>query len=399
MIDVVQEGIIDSATWLIITNYNQGEPDRSDSALITENHEKSHFWQAISTNFMYVYSCKYFNLCTQLLAQIKSFDYLKDKNLPLTEYINLFKLLGKQLELTDKKELIRVIDIIEGYAVFCSFRKSFPSKNDEEFKDFLKKNHEGQKIYTGAYQFMADEIGTDITFEIFSIICYISLQLDSPSDYFVDFVTNFKKDFARNKKVKNALLSRPYSFIIEYSNIDEDYFLINSYKTGIFEPNGVFKHQLLDPYLFLFSELDLSVINRIFSSPNKYSEQKVKEFSDIFHLAIQPPLTLFQNGEFKEDGMVKIAGRGFSGLLHHWTALFGVIMRIVFDKKRKSFCYHKECSYHSLNLCNKYYGFPIENYLKCQFPEMIRVTGLEEIYKKIDKMNTAHNRVGNGEPK
>jgi hypothetical protein len=380
---IKQEGSIDTATWLIIfredfetiqsaLSVTPGEgPNarRYFNALLTARHETIHFWDAINTNFLYSYSVNYLQRCMEVLNTIQ--DAGKSYyDIPFSEFKNAFTELTEIL--TSEIYPIRTLDVIEGRAVLCSYRMHVPQASHIRFLDHLQENHFGQKQYTDAY-FYATELIGEKAFDLFSLACYLALQGDNPGRNFEDILL-----WARDKLSFFNAKENPLSFLLDATNMSMNgCFPSIVKKKGV--PQGFFNHPILQPYIEEIIQRSDIQVEDFFARPYYYepynSPGHHKEM-EKFILRIVPPMHLYSGRMAKLMGLGGELGKNYGILIHHLTALIGLIPLLVFGIKDEMICPHLACPVYKKGLCQKYYAFPIDDYKNCKFPEILEGTKL-----------------------
>src|SRR5271157_550114 len=150
--------------------------ERHGDAVETFFHETAHFWQSISTNFCYEYSTRL------LFANIDYLHRLSEPDCSISDANAFFEKTAAGLPLMDGSD-VTTIDLIEGAAVFIAFRVLSFEDTHDAFLSHLADRHANQPQYRRAYDCATDRLGRD-SYEVFSVLCYVSLQAHSPSKEF-----------------------------------------------------------------------------------------------------------------------------------------------------------------------------------------------------------------------
>jgi hypothetical protein len=381
--DLIQDGIIDTATWLIITKEDyetidnalnsvktmKSPPDKKTlDAVLAVRHETIHFLHSISTSFLFSYSCNYLHACIDVIKLIRN-DKIDLEKIPHSGYQGFLGELRQTMLSSDVEGKIRTIDIIEGAAVLCSYRGLLQGQH-LDFLKHLQEYHQNQKQYTNAYLYLTDLIG-ELAFTLFSPICYVSLQGDNPGQNFVLISRNVVK--ALNDFSIEEIVYDPLTFVLEVSDMSEEGCFPNVVKN--IKREGLFTHPILDPYIERIIIEEKIRLADFFARPYVYEQVKTNEFDD-FIMDIVPPVHLYSDRKMKLMGLATKLGKDYGVALHHMTSMIGMIPKLLYSKNSKMFCPHTICPVHSTNLCNKYYVFPSDDYTKCAFPTILTETKL-----------------------
>ncbi len=208
-----KEGFVNNASWLIVYNYTYNEIELAKSKanenqrylqkcndhILTTTHEFVHFSHSVSTKFLYSYSWNLFRLLFKLIFTIKNCNSIREIDLS-----NYRERLVNFQEILTVSNGVRTIDIIEGCAVFSSFRTVYPELTHDDFVKYLETIHRNQGIYTNAYHFLTDSIDC-LAFDFFSVICFLSLQYKTPSFAFVEIIKQLPKNIDKLSKLGNSI--------------------------------------------------------------------------------------------------------------------------------------------------------------------------------------------------
>ncbi len=375
---ITQEGWTDTATWLIIlredfntiqaalANPNAwGEnAQRYADAFLAIRHETVHFWHAISTNFLYSYSCNYMQFCIDAISSVrqggKSYD-----DIPYSEFQGKFRELTELL--LSPPAPIRTIDVIEGCAVLCSYRMNFSSASHQGFLHHLNQRHSGQREYRSAYLFATEALG-EYAFDLFAPACYLALQGDNPGRN-LETILLFARDSLRYFP-DSSITGDPLSYLLEVANMDEEGCFPSVVKKQM--PQGYFSHPILQPYVEKIAQTSHLRVADIFARPyiyedNSKSSQGISDFlSDI-----SPPLHVYSGRAGLLMGLGQKLGKDYAIVIHHLTALVSLVALLVFGIRQEMLCPHQECPVYKTNLCQRYLAFPLDDYKKCKFPELL----------------------------
>lgn len=375
---ITQEGWTDTATWLIILREDfetirraastpeaiREEAQRYSDAFLTFRHETVHFWHAISTNFLYSYSCNYVSFCIEALNSVRH-GKKRYSDIPFSELQPKFKELTELL--LSPPNPIRTIDVIEGCAVLCAYRMNFPYASHEGFLRHLRQRHSGQREYENAYLFATKILG-EVAFDLFAPACYLALQGDNPGRN-LENILFYARDGVR-LVLHNYIIEDPLTFLLQATNMQEDGCFPSVIGRSI--PQGYFSHPILQPYIEKISQNSHLRLADVFARPYIYDDnpQQNQEISDLLS-SISPPLHVYSGRAGLLMGLGQELGRDYGIIIHHLTALVSLVARLVFDIRQEMLCPHRDCPVHKTNLCQRYLAFPLDDYKNCKFPELL----------------------------
>lgn len=419
------EAWVNAASWVTIIDCDHGTFDdslravvygghalteRHGDAIETFFHETVHFWQAISTNFCYEYSTRL------LFANIEYLRRLSKPECSISDANAAFNETATGLPLMDGSE-ISTIDLIEGAAVFIAFRVLSYEDTHEAFLCHLADRHANQPRYRKAYDCATDYLGRD-TYEVFSVLCYVSLQAHSPSKEFLAMLTRLsslrKSDPA---KYGLAVGAEATSTITGLSGVaSEDFFL-----PYVVRHPGKMQNMVLHPYIEFsrgVSGLDqngLALMQEFFARPHAHLRNSFARFpsemrscfffsslhsldetshfvnlNDYRYFRLAAPLRIHFNpaeattyyGRTTFPRRVSIIKAGYAKWDSEYAdgiaelyALVGMcqLLRGSRDPSKPFFCRHNQCFVHSSRLCCDYVWYPDvdERFESCRFPSMV----------------------------
>jgi hypothetical protein len=376
---ITQQGWTDTATWLIILQEDfeimkqaaftpeviGKDAQRYSDAFLTFRHETMHFWQAISTSFLYSYSCNYVNFCIDALNAVRH-GGKGYTDIPFTEFQSKFNQLTEIL--LSPSQAIRTIDVIEGCAVFCAYRMNFPHASHEGFLRHLDERHSGQKEYRNAYLIATKMLG-ESAFELFAPACYIALQGDNPGRN-LETIFLYAKDglqFASHYDI----FDDPLTFLLEEAHMQEEGCFPFTVARSLPQfTQGYFSHPILQPYIERIAQTTNLRLSDIFARPYLYENNSQDEISS-FLSDMYPPVHVYSGRTALLMGLGQQLGKDYSIIIHHLTAIVGLASRLVFDTRSQMLCPHHNCPIYKTSLCQGYLAFPLDDYEKCKFPELL----------------------------
>lgn len=373
---ITQEGWTDTATWLIILRENfemmkraasmpevmGKDAQRYSDAFLTFRHETVHFWHAISTNFLYSYSCNYINFCIDALNSVRH-GSKRYGDIPFSEFQPKFNELTELL--LSPSAPIRTIDVIEGCAVLCAYRMNFPRGSHKGFLRHLDERHSGQKEYRSAYLF-ATKMLDETAFDLFAPACYIALQGDNPGRN-LETILLYARDGIEIAS-REYIVEDPLAFLLEAANMPEEGCFPYVVRRSM--PQGYFSHPILQPYIEKIAQTAHIRVSDIFARPYLYESNSHGEIGD-FITDMSPPLHIYSGRAGLLMGLGQRLGKNYGIIIHHLTAIVGLAARLVFDARSQMLCPHQNCPIYETNLCQGYLAFPLDDYKKCKFPELI----------------------------
>lgn len=159
-----EAGFVDGATWAVILN---------DESIETQLHETAHFWQAISTRFMYWFSVSaYFKLGIATRVVVPGLGIRDDILRPL------FAVYG---QLHVKESRVSALDVIEGHAEYLAYRTAKGGSHDGFQQRLREFGHYSE--YRAAYEHATARLGA-ATFDAFGPLCFVALQDRAPGIQF-----------------------------------------------------------------------------------------------------------------------------------------------------------------------------------------------------------------------
>ena len=354
---ITQEGWTDTATWLIIlredfdtiqvalsdlTAWGENARRYAD-AFLTIRHETVHFWHAISTNFLYSYSCNYIQFCIDAINSVRNGGKSYD-DIPFSEFQGKFRELTELL--LSPAAPIRTLDVIEGCAVLCSYRMNLSSASHKGFLNHLNQRHSGQQEYRAAYLY-ATEVLDEYAFDLFAPACYLALQGDNPGRN-LESILLFARDGLHDFP-DSYIKGDPLAYLVEVTSMSEDKCFPSIVKRQM--PQGYFSHPILQPYIERIAQASHLRLADIFARPYIYEDKSYlsKEIGD-FLLDVSPPLHVYSGRAGLLMGLGQKLGKDYGIIIHHLTALAGLVARLVFDIRQEMLCPHQQCPVYKTNL-------------------------------------------------
>lgn len=390
--------------------------------LVSFFHETIHFWQAISTIFVYDLSLRYLEFYKQMCSVMKETEYF-EKILP--EMVSCErKIWQNNLEIPSSCP-VNNLEIIEGCAVYNAYRLIEQNPSHNNFLDYLQQCHPGQLQYQNAYKYAAKTFGDEI-YDWFPVICYFSLQTRRPAVTFIDilaFLTDYKKSNVTDYYIA---LNEPFATLTVFSE------RIPGFIRLIPNLNNVKSHDALDPYIKYLSylvEIDAGfILEEFLCQPYLYlrgelmmkdkTKTLIRTFRDLFYIKGNRPEYFVEMNDFlnlkllppifitrhpKHDNINRSLDFTFCGLasemsqedssthylryLRSWTATIGVLQALLAEDKDMipSLCQHKTCSLFESKMCCKYLMmFPFEAKEQCNFDDFFTFQFKRNIYEFIE---------------
>lgn len=282
------EAWVNAASWVTIIDCDHRTFDDSLRAVVyggraldelhgdaveTFFHETAHFWQSISTNFCYEYSTRL------LFANIDYLHRLSKPDCSISDANAVFNETAAGLSLVDDSD-VTTIDLIEGAAVFIAFRMLSYEDTHEAFLSHLADQHANQPRYRKAYACATDHLGRD-SYELFSVLCYVSLQARRPSKEFVALLSrlgSIKKSEAA--KYGLTLGTEATSTITALSGVASDDFFLPYAVTH----RGKMQNMVLHPYIEFsrgvsaLGENGLALLQDFFARPHVHLRSRLARF-------------------------------------------------------------------------------------------------------------------------
>ncbi len=323
-----------------ISPYNIEMLERHFNSLQTFFHETMHFWHAIGTHFLYIYTVRYLYALMEVRESvnksIRGGKRLEDI-IPLSEFQPNF--IAATNVLLSPSDPVRTIDVIEGCAVFCSYRilESWfskvaerevrkpkpraimpPNATHEGFLRYLQKKHFVQREYQCAYLFATRVLG-DKAFDLFSPICYLALQGVNPGEYFVSIIDRVKKDINSFRGQEEAPLSFLDQFIED--RMEGYYFPSFVRQWGGLSPG--FSHPILKPYVeYLAQVSDIKKVEDFFARPYYYVDiyNSDTQITGALFRKLMPPMHVFSDNVVTQMGIGAEQGTDYPMHIYLLTA-------------------------------------------------------------------------------
>ena len=432
------KSFIDAITWINIVytshksfeeNLNVGyskinsnkAPSTKQDIAVTFLHEIVHFLHSLSTVFLYNYSTVYWQGYNKLIHYLRKFGPCND----VVDWTQLTEDTIRKNWLLDPEQQLNNIDIIEGLAVFLSYRMTFADKSHNDFIDYLRYRHEGQEHYKRAYNLISKEFGGH-AFELFSPICYLAMQTEHPYKSFYEIVSQLSQLKVANPDCYRDLVEDAnICKMLDILNLSAEEHLLHvlmNLKEGGDEPNIILK-----PYLkYLITGikdkvLSLDTLSDIMARPYQYlpfedggllsffylPSQKATDGSfhlfrsNIMQFKLQPPVRIYFNEKDALGGYgfhmssasnFKLLGptsvflnelplsthsddyiNKYYTYIQQFFAMVGIIRGLAFANtgQIEMICGHDKCPLHSDKLCCSYLWFPDQNYSECVFKSFV----------------------------
>ncbi len=428
------EASIDAATWVTVIKtdsitfsdgisavLHNGRYTRSQfDSLVSFFHETTHFWHSVSTNFLHEYSCSYLHESLYALSQIR----MLNSNI---QYISHYFENSSSLLKSPLNYPIQSIDIIEGSAVFNSYRICVFEPSHNDFLRFLHDNYAKLPKYNKAYYYAKDFL-EEATFELFCPLCYVALQYPDPGKYFSEMILKIHSFKLNNGKIDFVLIQKdPLAFILNIMNISADDHLL-PFLQPYFKKGNVSRHPILRPFIEYilnisqtnstnirwvedmfarpyyhirnnFSTLPKIVMENLFFGFGGQTTAKFIITNDFNKFKIIPPIRVHVNpkdayetryGQIEYGNQVSILSQGLTNeddeynlKICNTTVLLGILQAIQINDRDniELLCPHNECPIYKTKLCIKYYFFPQNNYRDCEFSDLMRAQGLNLLIK------------------
>jgi hypothetical protein len=330
---------------------------------ITFLHEIVHFWQSLTTYYVYEKSMLYAGIYSGLMAGMH--EGKKTFELRAHEYNYKEKLenIGKSLiSSTQSSDVIAPLDIIEGHAVYNSFCLAYNESNHENFIIHLE-CYGSQREYVIAYLFATHLLG-ESAFFVFPALCYLALQTSNPGKLFCSILLQLSKISYKIKDTQHD----PLHFISENFKLDSSKFFVNqigSQGVKIYENdnNEINHHLFLKPYLERIAKLRSEYSNLAFflSCPTYYLKKyNSDQHYEILFKKLFPPIISYNKQEvafFSEGSKLFLEGM-YQTYLLTFLACQGVIDKILFGINLPNRCPKKNCNLYKKNICGTAPFFP-----------------------------------------
>jgi hypothetical protein len=283
------KGLTDTASWLVFIDEDYETVERyierfsgsevtgrnylSFYSFLTLQHETMHFWHAISTPFLFFYSCDYLGLCLRAVAAFAR-SKKRYSDIPPDGFGQEFKELDARLHISRDLEIsleraeaklrsgswhrwersepapcmTNALQVIEGCAVLCSYRLCYSRPSHEGFLNHLKQDYSGEflVIYGGAY-LLATSILGELAFDLFAPACYLALQAENPGHNF-DAILSYAKERVKSASLEQ-IIDDPLTFLLDAINAREDHCFPLTVKRAMSQGARVPFHPILQPYV------------------------------------------------------------------------------------------------------------------------------------------------------
>jgi hypothetical protein len=440
---MVIKGLIDTASWLVfidedyetveyyLKRFSGSEVtsrDLSFYSFLTLQHETMHFWHAISTPFLFFYSCDHLGLC---LRAVDAFARSKKRysDIPPDGFgfsQEEFKKLAARLQLSDAAKgdwleraeaklrsgswhrwerteptpsFTNAVQVIEGCAVLCAYRLCHPRPSHEDFLSHLDRHYSGEFLVTyGDAYLLATSILGELAFDLFAPACYLALQAENPGHNFAA-ILSYAKERAKSVSLEQ-IIEDPLTFLLDAINAREDHSFSLTMKRAMSQGARVPFHPILQPYVERIAQAadDLRVCD-FFARPYFYRhysaggtmQAKLKEFL----VDMLPPAHVYKSNVTRclRTGLGIRLGDEYTQTIVDITAIIGLAERLfavpndkeMRDKKMR--CSHDNCPVHETRLCEEYFAYPDNDFRRCQFPVLLKDLKLQSLLESIPRIN------------
>lgn len=370
-----------------------GDLPKEHNVLETVGHEGMHFYQGVTTNFVFDLSRKYFDATTSALKKIAA------RATPIragafTELSPHFEKLVQSV--WQEHAGIRPIDLMEGAAVHATYRalagRTLPDYFDgpRGFEVYLQDRFDdpSRDHYVRAYLSARRVLG-DVAYFLFGKISYLALCTQEPAEAFSNCIAVLRGKCSRDlTELSVSALGKVLGIQVENclpliarANLRgviprEGWPPYNRWFEDPKLATGTIEHPILGPYLAFLAEAPdkLDVLSfaaeplrdaLIRSASQPSTDSSVTSFLEDF----VPPMHCYDDGRGNLMGLGKKLGPDYAQAVIHYTAMIGLVQRLTSKDDVEMFCPHQPCPYHSTGLCWRYYAFPSREFHKCSFPE------------------------------
>lgn len=344
----------------------------------TRTHEGIHFIQALTSSYIYRNACLLWEEIKSCIEQVKSLPKGTSVTLPIQLNSKIHSLLTNMRRKSTNLSTptisgISPLDIIEGAAVYITSRIHQPHLKYEDFGRELENNY-GDKIhrvYTDAYLLTEWYLGKS-TFDIFSVICYLSLCSYDPGDTFCKYV----------RALGRSGVIREYERLSSQDIINVGlHYGIKELKTAPQEIEISGEHPVLFPYIKNIIDSFQVGFPFVEFASRPYESNDI----EIFRI-MSPPLIRQRGGR----GIVSCKLPTFLpphlaegvdwtdniNLIAQISSISGAVMAMLMTGQYYLQCPHHECPYYELRLCNSHIYVP-DRFELCSFPILFeRIMGL-----------------------
>jgi hypothetical protein len=405
MFNYVDKGWVDASAWFVVTEDDVTELVRRHEydELHPMFHEVMHFYQAISTNFLFWFSASFaftegalLNLFAVLFLKEQTFEDALKSPSPLGSKTVFDKLVAT---LTSDQAPISTLDVIEGNAEHFAYRALWFFGSGSEFTRHLQSRHPGTNKYSRAYLYAYEKLGA-AAYDLFGPICFLALQAQKPGEAFVGIV-----EAATKARTSAEVAGDPVAFLFNVTNKSyDDCFIHHFIHHGLTEKfkhpdftigNKLYAytdgnnklvdegaHPVLQPYLQKAVQYAPAKVVDFFARPYYYmlevTPQHTKDICGFIHKLFPPLIVSRKSRNPLVFGITEELGRTYFVRMVYATALSGVVSRCYAGVTDIMLCSHSECPLYEKKLCHRWLIIP-EDYKKCGFPQFLAAKGLSKL--------------------
>lgn len=405
MFNYVDKGWVDASAWFVVTEDDVQELIRRHDyeGMHPLFHEVMHFYQAISTNFLFWFSASFaftegaiLNLFAVLFLKEQTFDDALKSPSPLGSKSAFDKLVAT---LTSDEGPITTLDVIEGNAEHFAYRaQCFFSDGWAFFRD-LERRHPGSNKYTRAYLYAHEKLGA-AAYDLFGPVCFLALQAQKPGEAFVGII-----EAAMRARSSAEVAEDPVALLFTLTNKSyDDCFIHHFIHHGLTEnfrhPDFTIKtklyayldgnnklvdegaHAVLQPYLQKAVQYAPTKVVDFFARPYHYMlegvPQHTKDICNFIHRLFPPLIVSRKSRNPLVFGITEELGREYFVRMVYATALSGVVSRCYAGVTDVMLCSHSECPLYNKKLCHRWLIIP-NDYRECGFPQFLKAKGLTKL--------------------
>jgi hypothetical protein len=399
-------------------------------SFLTLQHETVHFWQGISTRFLFFFACDYWGLCLQTVAAFarsnKQYSDIATDRFIQEEFRKLrarlhtsdaTKSMEDWLERADAQlrsgswhrwqrhepppSITNALHVIEGAAALCSYRICYARSSHEDFLRFLNKYYQRAALitYGHAYMFATSILG-ELAFDIFAPACYLALQAEDPGSAF-DTIILYAKEHA-NSVLSEQIIDDPLTFLLNAINRQEDNCFPLVMKYAMTQGLGVPIHSILQPYIERIAQASNNLrVCDFFARPYFYLSRSYSEVSQMqvhtdFFADMLPPAHIYTDNVRRvlRTGLARrleedYVGEDYVVSMVRMAAIVGLAERLfgIDDQGGALYnemsCPYTACPIYKTRLCHRYFAYPDDDFRKCEFPDILKALKLESLLESI----------------
>jgi hypothetical protein len=257
---------------------------------------------------------------------------------------------------------IGMLDLLEGVAVLESFKLCTEHADVNHFLQFRDRHFGGSErsVYRWSFNWLADAIGADGTYELLAPVSFLALQSTDPSREFTQIV----KQLARVGR-------RDYQKLADIETLSATLYprgwksWLEAFANG--EPTS--GHVTLDKCAaFAVGQLGVRQATQLAATPSRVTAETFA--------ALCPPVTAYSGEESVTLTIPDYARNGLAEAVIDWTAIVGAAERLTMltDVDVYQFCPHTGCPHYESALCHRVFAPPGVNsqHERCRFPATFR---------------------------